>query len=69
MKFLILCLRPKNVISDFLCEIIPKILRGPKGAKTANKSQREIIPNTVHVVQLGKYLMKINAISAEMKIK
>ena len=23
MKFLILCLRPKIVISDFLCEIIP----------------------------------------------
>ena len=25
MKFLILCLRPKIVISDFLCEIIPTI--------------------------------------------
>ena len=44
-----------------------RILRGPHGERTAKRSHREITAKTAHVVQSGRYLMKISAIRAEIK--
>jgi len=57
-------------ISSFLdCAVSTRILKGPQGANTANRSQREMAPNTAQVVQLGKYLMKMRAMRAETKMR
>ena len=62
-------MREGKICSFLSCAVSTKILRGPQGDNTANRSHKEMTANTAHVVQLGRYLMKIKAIRAEMKIK
>ena len=62
-------IRAGNNWSFLSCAVSTKILRGPQGERTANRSQRAMTPKTTHVVQFGRYLMKIRAINAEIKTR
>ena len=59
-------MRDGKICSFLSWAVSTRILRGPHGERTAKRSHREITANTAHVVQSGRYLMKISAIRAEI---
>ena len=62
-------MREGKICSFLSCAVSTRILRGPQGASTANKSHREMTANTAQVVQSGRYLMKISAMRADTNMR